>query len=154
MLKVVYKNILEAEEQYIAHQTNVSSSNYSGVAKAIFEAYPWSNNYNTKRFDRLGSIDIFGNGNEQRYVININAQRYPGKADINPFDSTEERVEHFQNCLTEISKIPNITSLALPHKIGCGLAGGDWFTYLSIIKSFAINNQISTVLYKYDPVGL
>jgi hypothetical protein len=44
---------------------------------------------------------------------------------------------------------PNIISIAFPYKIGCGLAGGKWEDYESMIYKFAKENpNIKVKIYK------
>jgi hypothetical protein len=38
--------------------------------------------------------------------------------------------------LLRIAKIPNLTSIAFPWMVGCGLAGGDWKNYLGELNNF------------------
>ena len=36
----------------------------------------------------------------------------------------------------------NVQTVAIPHRIGCGLAGGHWNTYLELIREFALSCDI------------
>ena len=54
----------------------------------------------------------------------------------------------------QIATIDGIKSVAFPAKIGCGLAGGDWLTYLRLIRRFAIDNpHITVAVYDYKCSG-
>ena len=94
----------------------------------------------------MGSIDIAGNGEDKRYVINMFSQYYPGKCKYpGNIDNAYLRVNAFQSCLNKISKIDNLESIAFPYEIGCGLAGGDWKEYEKMISDFAKNNFLTDV---------
>ncbi len=152
MIKEVSGNLLTATEQYIAHQCNCVSNYAAGLAKDIFTRYPYSDIY-TKRLIRHnpGSIEICGDGESQRFIINMMAQVYPGKSKYDTgVDTTEKRQEYFATCLNKIAQIHNIQSLALPAYIGCGLAGGNWDSYIAIINEFTLTNNIPTTIYYKD----
>jgi O-acetyl-ADP-ribose deacetylase (regulator of RNase III) len=108
---------------YIAHQCNCTSRGSKGLAKSIFEKYPYANTYGMYR--EPGTIHVRGN------VINMYAQRRPGLPSGD--DTPSLRILWFKSCLKEILKIEGIHSIAFPYRIGCGLAGGDWKQYQEMI---------------------
>ena len=136
MFKIIDGNILNATEQYVAHQCNCKTrTNASGVAAAIFAAWPWSEVYLNRTEDgTLGSISVHGNGENERFVINMYAQKYPGGP--TRYESKQFRLNAFTVCLEEIMKIEGLKSIALPHGVGCGLAGGDWGEYELLLVRF------------------
>ena len=104
-----------------------------------------------------GSVDvrrppaaIFGGGGSSRpIVLNMFAQYEmgaPGKyrrVTPMPADSAAERVRWFQQCLDRIAALMSelrLPSIAFPHEIGCGLAGGNWATYNQMLVEFARAN--------------
>lgn len=134
-------DILNTEAQYIAHQCNCRSQRVVGLAALIFEKFPWAD-ITTKGRDvkRFGFIDIRGNGKDQRYVINMFAQVYPGKINEKSIlEDENKRKLAFLYCLKQISEIPEIESIAFPYGIGCGLAGGNWEFYERAIEAFAVS---------------
>jgi O-acetyl-ADP-ribose deacetylase (regulator of RNase III) len=152
MIKIIDGDLLEAKEKHIAHQCNCTSSTWSGVAKAIFEKFPYSNSYdgrNESSKNTLGTIDVFENGPEDKIIINMYAQFYRGKPGYG-IDSYEERKKNFISCLEEISKIKGIKNFSMPYKIGCGLAGGIWEEYLEILEKFSKEKKIDIFIYKKD----
>ena len=138
MIHFINGDLLEADEKFIAHQTNCCSTIAKGIAKSIFEKFPYANSY-TNRINRdsMGSIRVFGDGINQRHVINMNAQFYPGPANYPDIDDPSIRKSAFHQCLIKIAKIPALNSIAFPYKLGCGLGGGDWEWYLKNIENFA-----------------
>jgi O-acetyl-ADP-ribose deacetylase (regulator of RNase III) len=155
MLKTITGDLLDATEKYIAHQTNcVSRGMAAGIARDIFDKYPYSNIYaNRTKNETPGTIDIRGNGDDQRFVINMNAQHYPGSSRYSEsaIDDLEYRRKYFHQCLLKISKIDNLESIAFPFKIGCGIAGGNWDHYLKMLETFAgylAKKNVSVVIYQ------
>jgi len=152
MFKTILGSITDSKEKYICHQTNcVSTGPGGGLARTIFNTYPWSDIYQTRiKRDKLGSIIVRGNGDDERFVINMNAQYYPGQPNFEN-DLIEDRAIGFQKCLNEISKIENLTSIAFPARIGCAIAGGDWDEYYQMIKDFAAKlNNVDVIIYDYE----
>src|SRR5690242_14918048 len=112
MSRLVFKkgNLLDATEQYIAHQCNCITTNSAGLAAQISKHFPYADPYsNRKNIHGLrnraveedrpvpGSIQIYGNGIDQRYVIGMFAQYNPGNV------IEHDREKWFWNCLREIS---------------------------------------------------
>lgn len=150
-------DLLEAKDKYIAHQTNcIMKGHAGGLAKHIFYKYPWSDTYmNRMEESPFGEISIFGNGQDKRYVINMNAQRYPGQAShpvhaIYGRDSVNSREKAFKACLKQIQLIPDLESIAFPFQIGCGLAGGNWQVYKKMIEDFSDSTDAKVVIYRRE----
>jgi len=142
MIEIVTSNLLDAKEKYICHICNCVSHSAAGVAKQLFLKYPYSNDYvNRKSVTTPGTINIKGNGKDQRYIVNLFAQYYPGKSkyENSLLDGIMARERFFSECLTLLSYTKNLESIAMPFNIGCGLAGGNWERYYSIIEKFAID---------------
>lgn len=139
-IEIVTGSLLDSKEKYIAHQCNCLTQNAAGTAGAIFYKFPYSNTYaNRVTPDTPGLIQIMGNGEDQRYVINMFAQYYPGKPKYpnSSFDGQLIREKHFHRCLLRIAKIENLDSIAFPWRIGCNLGGGIWEHYLGTLTNFA-----------------
>jgi len=153
MATLISGNLLDVDVEYICHQCNSRSRNAAGLAKSMFERYPYANIYkrreDNKTFDDklLGSIIISGDGKETRYIANFIAQRYPGKPRL--ADTTECREEWFDRCLQSLESLKP-KSCAFPFMIGCGLARGNWANYKSMIDSFATRTKIPVYIVKLD----
>lgn len=150
-LQVITGDLLESKTKYIAHQCNCKTRKFLGIAKSIFEKYPYSNSYidGTKRIP--GEIEIRGDGIDKRFVINLYGQLNPGKPEdyyFNPDngegDTERARLKWMVSCLKKVSKIENLESIAFPYKMGCNLAGGNWNYYQSLLEKFseAIDAQV------------
>jgi len=158
--KIANGNILNSRSKYIAHQCNCVTSNSAGVAKVIFNKFPYSNVYEGRsRFshwsdtaDKPGDITVCGNGVGERYVINMMAQIYPGapKFPDSKSDGFDARIKYFNKCLNKISRIDNLHSIAFPFGTGCSLAGGDWKVYHGMIDAFADYVNAKVFLVKLE----
>jgi len=98
---------------------------------------------------RRPPVGIFGVGSRP-LVLNMFAQFEmgpPGKyrrVTPMPDDNAAERVAWFGECLARIAQL-KLPSVAFPHEIGCGLAGGNWPTYNQMLVSFAQANPRTEV---------
>ena len=159
-LEVISGNLLDSDAQYIAHQCNCITTHSAGMAKTIFDFYPYANVYATRcdsdnwknTRDKPGTIDIRGDGENQRYVINMFAQIFPGhtKFPDSSADGTVAREKYFRKCLVSILKIPDLYSIAFPYGIGCNIAGGNWDIYLKMLEGFSTYVSGPVLLYRKD----
>jgi len=145
---VLIGNIFDAKEKYIVHQCNCVTNKAAHLSFDIFSRYPYANIYKGREGrDKPGSIIVKGNGKDERYVINLLGQIYPGKPKY-PIDDAKARKGFFFSGLQEIAKIKELESVAFPWGIGCGAAGGDWDFYHHLINKFADFIQIPVIIYK------
>lgn len=132
-------DLLTHNAQYIAHQCNCISKTAAHLANSIFKKFPYADEYsNRTKNSEPGTISIRGNGQDERLVISMFSQYYPGRSKYNTgIDTLEKRKSYFHISLKEILKINNLTSIAFPSYIGCGAAGGDWDFYRNLLEKFA-----------------
>ena len=95
-------------------------------------------------------------------VITLYAQYYPGKPgiwgrrydrdNVVP-DTAVIRETAFKTCLCGLGKLmrsKGLTHVAMPYKIGCGLAGCDWIRYQAMIQDWLAENiDLHVVIYKF-----
>lgn len=145
--KIIEGDILECDAQYIAHQANCVSRLSNHLAKSIFKKFPYADIYSERAKGNYvhipGELYIRGNGEGQRYIINITSQVLPGaprKGNIGRLqisDDSETRLRLFSGCLSQIANIKRLKSIAFPWRIGCGAARGNWTDYQAIINELA-----------------
>lgn len=148
MLTVIEENILSTKEQYIAHPCNCITTYASGLDGVIFKKWSYADCYSIRwDNDKPGTIEVRGNGKENRYVINMFAQINPGKPNVadDPRDGYQARKQYFINCMKQISLL-NPESVAMPWFIGYGLSSESWEFYEKVIDKFS--NQFNITLYK------
>lgn len=142
-VKIINGNLFDTTASVICHQVNCKGKMGSGVAKEIRERYPLA--YERYRLlcnrEKLNSSNLLGNiqwiycndsSTESgiRTVVNMFAQDrygYDGKQYTN--------YAAFEYCLEKLGQFVNSEStIAMPYKIGCGLAGGDWNIVYGLIE--------------------
>ncbi|CAE8584288.1 unnamed protein product [Polarella glacialis] len=167
-------DLLAASEDCLLHQCCcVLRKPAEGVAAAIFAFFPEADVYLQRR-DRGRPIDSPGTVSVHGRVVNLYGQICPGRpmTDLtevirSPYaacfvqlppgtcDSSEERLSWFTRGLAALPlALPSeVTSLAVPARIGCGLARGNWPTYLQVLRRFAAQHpSFRVVLYDIDLV--
>jgi len=158
MLNFVEGDLLDAKEKYIAHQCNCVTKRAAHLAQAVFGRFPYADVYTGRTTpNKPGTIRIMGDGDSQRYVINMFGQYYPGSPKaINEgaynLDGKKIREHYFHQCLLRIYHMKDLESIAFPAGIGCGLAGGNWNYYFGTLKNFAKyvseSKNVKVVLYQ------
>jgi len=144
-MKTVQGDVLLTTAYYILQQCNCLTTRAYGLSSAIAKKFPYANVYaKRKKFGNQsipGTIEICtGTPN----IICLYGQWNPGKPSdsySNTFpDDYINRIEYFKNGLNEVLlyfQTDNIPcQIAVPYKIGCGLAGGDWKEYYKILVDF------------------
>ena len=140
MIEIITGDLLDAKEKYIAHACNCVTNRSAGIAKSIFDKFPYANTYAARIEPNIPStIQIMGNGQDQRYIINMYSMYYPGKSKYphSTKDGIEIREKYFHKCLLRVAKIENLKSIAFPWRINCNLGGGIWTHYLGTLTNFA-----------------
>jgi len=168
---IVEGDLLKAPEQYIVHQCNCVTINAKGIALSINKKYPWANIYSERKTlvvngtrrnlatvntrDIPGTIKIQSSPMGSKHVICMFSQYYPGKPNMqtsynkNTLDTVHDRSKWFTKCLDKIAEeLPDVKTLAFPYKIGCGLAGGDWYLYYRHLRNFSMLYKKKVIIYK------
>eukprot|EP00928_Gymnodinium_smaydae_P083363 TRINITY_DN66602_c0_g1_i1.p1 TRINITY_DN66602_c0_g1~~TRINITY_DN66602_c0_g1_i1.p1 ORF type:complete len:281 (+),score=39.05 TRINITY_DN66602_c0_g1_i1:64-906(+) len=153
------------EVEAIAQQSNCVGCDGRGLAEAIRKSLPYGDTYHERR--RLPPANKFAVEEDRPRPGTIAVRAPPPSADargrpavISMFaqwemgpplkynrvkppsgvgaDSKANRETWFRECLGAIGKLePKPASIAFPHKIGCGLAGGDWSHYEAMLLAWA-----------------
>jgi O-acetyl-ADP-ribose deacetylase (regulator of RNase III) len=155
MIEIINGDLLDSKEKYIVHQTNCVSQKSAHLAKQVFNKFPYADVYtNRVSPDLPGSIKIKGDGINQRFVINLFGQYFPGapKYPESTLDGYKARQGYFYKGLLNIAKIIDLDSIAFPMGIGCGAAGGDWEYYYGTIINFEsfVFNKFKTKVILYN----
>mmetsp|Transcript_1219 Transcript_1219/g.3539 ORF Transcript_1219/g.3539 Transcript_1219/m.3539 type:complete len:249 (-) Transcript_1219:210-956(-) len=162
-------DLMKATEDYIAHQCSCISGEEGarGLTRMIFDRFPEANVYYSRPApDVPGDVSVHGR------VVNMYAQFAPGgplrgtddigssphagalgELQQGKADTAADRLHWFRQCLTTLpGKLPaGALSLAMPARIGCGSAGGNWDDYLGEIHRFAHEHpQIQVAIYEME----
>jgi O-acetyl-ADP-ribose deacetylase (regulator of RNase III) len=148
LLRVVDADITTSPEKYICHQCNCVTPRAKGLAQQIFNKFPWADTYSMRKESSTpGTIEINGNGSNERFVINMFAQFFGGKPSRR--ETKKQRLDYFRSCLAQIKDIPDLETVAFPFNIGCGMAGGNWKDYERALEDFAKEARIPVSLYRF-----
>jgi O-acetyl-ADP-ribose deacetylase (regulator of RNase III) len=154
-IKLVKGNLLDAKEQFVCHQCNCVTRWAAHLAKDVFQRFPHADVYPPRiplgYRDQPGTIKVCGDGNDQRFVIAMFAQVYPGSSKAgytSDVDSIPSRARYFKECLDKMANGLTMASVAFPWQIGCGAAGGDWGTYVDMICDFSDKTIADVTIYK------
>jgi hypothetical protein len=81
MIEIVTGDLFDSKEKYLCHQCNCVTNKAAHLAQSVFEHYPYADIYSARTEpSKPGTIEIRGNGQDQRYVIALLGQYYPGKS--------------------------------------------------------------------------
>lgn len=130
---VRFKNgdLLQATEKIIAHQVNCQGV-AGGLAADIFKKWPYARKDYMDLTQRIPGKVLFGmayfTGQQKdgHIICNLFGQFEPG-ADYSP-----KRLEQALEQLGNFARTKGC-SVALPYKLSCGIAGGNWDEVLQII---------------------
>jgi hypothetical protein len=126
---------IEHSNTFIAHQCNCESLRAGGLAGVIFSKDKCPKANIPLKDRKQGGISVCGS------IINLYAQVHG--AGPSARDTAENRLKLFRKALAAAIQYVNDVAhekgqrqtLALPYKIGCGIAGGNWELYLHEIQT-------------------
>lgn len=150
--------MFETDAKYLCHQCNCVTRRSAHLSAEVFRHYPWADIYSERpggrheppEGQRPGDIVVRGDGENERLVINMLGQFYPGKPKFpeSARDGFRARRVAFANCLLKVLRVPDLHSVAFPWGIACGAAGGDWDRYLPMIERFAAKARADVLIYR------
>jgi hypothetical protein len=141
----VTDDLFNSVEDVMGHQTNCKTTKPWGLSKAMFDRYPVADVYSDDSV-RVPGTTILRKLESGRYVANLMGQRYPSRPKYKN-DTSEKRLQWFTTALEEI---PDELSVALPYRIGCGLAGGDWDDYEDVIHQWSKHRAGVVTIYQLE----
>lgn len=153
MIKIVDGSLLGATENILCHQVNCQGIMGAGAAKVLIDKYPKlkplyqeyckrTRIHNTSSL--LGNVYLF-DGEDGHIVANLFGQdSYGGAKGILYTDYTALEIAFVR--VRDYALLREF-SIAMPYRIGCGLANGDWNNkvYPMIERVF---HNIDVTLYK------
>lgn len=153
--EIIDGDILDCKEKHIAHQVNAlminRGGNAQGVAAVIFKKFPTSDIYKKNSVENTYLIKLGGvikrlAISDKKIIYNIVGQMKPGRHEKIGDDSDIHRLKGFVHALKTIHAEIGEEPIAMPYKIGCGLAGGNWSVYEEVLKRSPLN----IVLYRKE----
>ena len=147
----VMGDLLQANADLIVHQVNCQGVMGAGVARQIREQFPktyetykeFCKPYVGKTHKLLGQCLYV---EEEPFIIcNAFGQDFYYR------NSVQTQYDKLEQCFYDIAEKYHGKSIALPWKIGCGLAGGDWnVVYEMIFNILAVEGHCKVTLYEYQ----
>ncbi|WP_168898328.1 macro domain-containing protein [Bacillus sp. ISTL8] len=156
MIKVVEGDILQASEDIIGHQVNCRGVMGSGLAKQIRNKYPEAYDDYILFCKTVPSSELLG-CHQFVFVPDCDTRRFKIVANLfGQFNYGRQKgvlytdYKALETCLSELKEYAkeDELSVALPYKLGCGLANGDWdnVVYPMIERIFT---DYDVTLYKF-----
>lgn len=155
IVKEFVGDILQSNEEIIIHQVNCKGVMGGGIALQIRNKYPevyadyheLCLSYNSSPYKR--SSDLLGNiqvckCSGGRTIINLFAQDGFGRM------KCQTDYEALNKCLTKVGAEFIGKTIAIPYKMSCGLAGGDWSVVKKMIEDILIDCEVH--IYKLEGV--
>lgn len=144
-------NIFECSAQAIIHQANCQNTMGSGIARFIREKYPEAYEVDCKTVaGDIGKLGTFSwvKASDGKYIYNCYSQFRYGRdkryTDYEAIYTGLQRIEAH-------AKVQGVTSLSLPHGMGCVQAGGSWHVVRAIIEDIFDQNDIELYICRYNP---
>lgn len=139
-------DLLKAEEDILVHQVNVEGIMGGGVARQIAEKYlnvekeyiKFCKKYNNDYQQLRGKVDLIKE--KGKYVANMFSQDKSFNTDYEAMEIALEKIRDY-------AKQENLT-VAMPFKIGCGIAKGEFNLVLDVISK--VFKGYKVVLYKLE----
>jgi hypothetical protein len=168
MAMINRQDIRNAVEPYLLQQTNCLTVTAHGLSAIIQDAFPYCTIYSQREplqgrnLAKLncrpppGTCQVFPPVESPGpTIICLNAQwdfGSPGMKSNRPqtytLDSEMQRSLWFRSALDHAANvIPANSSIAVPWKIGCGKAKGNWQSYLNMLLLWASRQNYTLVLY-------
>lgn len=151
MIKIVKGNILNASENIIVHQCNALGTMGAGLAKQIKSKYPvaYEEYYKlcaSMKNSRLllGETQIV-HVEKSKYVANIIGQLYVGRDKTVRYTNYDALREGLVK--VKVRAKEEGLSVAIPEKIGCGLANGSWDVVYRMIEDVFEDYEVT--LYSF-----
>lgn len=132
MISIVNGDILECKEDIICHQVNVFGNMGGGLARQIAQKFPETEKDYIKYCEMFGCnyINLSGRAlitaESEKYIANMFSQ------ELN-FNTNYSDIEQCFKTIKEFAIKGNL-SIAIPYKIGCGIANGNWEEVYKIIQ--------------------
>ena len=149
MIKQIEGNIFDCKEDIICHQTNCQGVMGHGIALQVKERYPKVYNFYkkccelTKNKKKLLGTVLYVDTEDGKIIANIFGQLNYGEG----LQTNYGKMAIAFNSVHDYAKEENL-SVAIPYKIGCGLAHGDWNIVSKLIEN--IFDDIDCTIYKFE----
>lgn len=151
-IKIIDGNIFDCTEDIICHQTNCQGVMGHGIALQVKNRFPevfrWYHTTCTGTDNKeslLGRALILGTSiKPPKYIANIFGQLNYGEG----LQTDYARLKRGLQEVHDFAKREGL-SVAIPYKIGCGLANGDWNIVYEDIKD-VFSDDVPCTIYRFE----
>lgn len=143
-------NIFNTTVKYIMHQVNAQGVMGAGIAKAIKDDISYEDFMEYREFCRINNKNALGAvlitdsvSNPNRRYLNVIGQQYYGR---NP-NIVYTDYNALKSAFLKIAEsLPEGTEIAIPYRMGAGLANGDWQVIKNLIQTYL--NKLNVFVYR------
>ena len=168
IIKIIEGDLLNAKETILCQQCNCVTMLSHGLTAQVAKKFPWADVYKRRKPKTAnctsepsipGTIQIDHDPEEEyfegktiihmfgQWLPGIPGKFYPAYQDLPKVnDGSADRIKYFKECLQKLDALKLPVPVAMPYKIGCGLAGGNWPAYQKMLEEA----RTKIVLYKFD----
>lgn len=148
-MNIIDDNIFNCTENIIVHQTNCQGVMGHGIALQIKNKYPevfnaYYHYCKTNIPTEILGTTLICQANDNKYIANLFGQLNYGEGLQTDYDKFEKALKEVYN----FAKQTNL-SVAIPYKIGCGLANGDWNIVSKIIEEI-FKDDVKLTIYRLE----
>lgn len=150
---------LTGHELIVCQQVNCKGVMGAGLAKKLRIAFPHMYEEYKKKClsvknsnELLGEVQIFYAYGEQNYgdfiIANIFGQDGYGRDRCyTDYDAVRKGLKFIKQIATPLP-VRTLTTVRIPYRMGCGLAGGNWDKVYQIIKEELVDHGIPVEIWK------
>lgn len=153
MIKIIHKDLLKSDCNFIVHQVNCQGKMGKGIALQVSKRFPHVTRcYKDKcqlakenNLSLLGQIQVvLISGKENQYIINLFGQDKYG-------NGRQTDLTAVRRGLLKVRQLaePYNLSVAIPYYMGCGLGGEQWENVYPIIEDVFGNTNINVEICEY-----
>lgn len=155
MVKIIHKDLLKSDCNFIVHQVNCQGKMNKGIASQVAKRFPHvtscykekvknAKENNISLLGQIQVVSICGKGNQ--YLVNLFGQDRYG-------NGKQTDLTAVRRGLLKVRQLaePYNLSVAIPYHMGCGLGGERWENIYPIIEDIFGNTNIDVEICEYVP---
>lgn len=157
-IKIINRDILTSNADVIVQQVNCINVMGGGLALSIYSKYYENKKeyhkfvtkkHKTKKPNELLGEVLYVDTYDGKIIANIFGQENirKNKYDKNVYTSSESLIKGLMNVKEKCEKLG--FSVAIPYKIGCDMANGNWDEIKPKIEAVFEDSDVDVVFYKY-----
>lgn len=153
-------DIMKSGADIICHQVNCRGVMGAGLAKQtklanpqVFREYArLCNQYGSQMLGQSVILPVDGDQNkpatEQQFIANCFGQNMYGRGSI---QTDYKALKSALVLVKSFAAQHGLKNIAVPYKLGCGLAGGDWNVVFDIIHQVFDGSGLNITIWRYEP---